>query len=86
MTSLESQVKDAGRFVWFHFMSKQGGNLLNHTHNTEAKLLMHSRIWNHSVRVMKREVEYATQPYQLNASPGLLSINGPGSGLSPPVH
>lgn len=67
-------------------MSKKGGNLLSHTHDTEAKLFMHNRIWNHSVRVMKSEGEYATQPYQLRASPGLLSINGPGSGLSPPVH
>jgi hypothetical protein len=50
-TSVERQLKDAVCFIWLHFMSKQGKNLLNHTHDKEAKLLVCSGMRNCSLRV-----------------------------------
>lgn len=33
-------------------MSKQGGHVLNRTHDKKAKLLVCDRMWNYSVRVI----------------------------------
>lgn len=35
--SLARQLKDAICFIWLHFMSKWGGNLLNPTHDKESQ-------------------------------------------------
>lgn len=66
-------------------MCKQGANLLDHTCDKGAQVLVHSRMLNPSVRVTEWAGEYATWLDCFRAGPGGLGAWRPDSGLSLPA-